>query len=92
MKHAEFGKIDDDGLVAACMSVSGDDVSIGKTAPHDMTNGMSSGYTKCDCSMSVKGERKRHYGQCAYGHDERRVPLYHGPHPKCSHRRLETNL
>uniref|UniRef100_A0A7S4QHG4 DNA-directed RNA polymerase subunit beta n=1 Tax=Ditylum brightwellii TaxID=49249 RepID=A0A7S4QHG4_9STRA len=55
MKHGEYGKLDDDGLVQPGARVSGDDILIGKTAPLDGTAGMGpSRYTKRDCSTSMK--------------------------------------
>ena len=54
MKHGEYGKLDDDGLVAPGTRVSGDDILIGKTAPIDTTAGMPSKFTKRDCSTSMK--------------------------------------
>jgi len=54
MKHGEYGKLDDDGLVQPGTRVSGDDILIGKTAPLDSTAGMASRFTKRDCSTSMK--------------------------------------
>ena len=54
MKHGEYGKLDDDGLVQPGTRVSGDDILIGKTAPLDASAGMPSRYTKRDCSTSMK--------------------------------------
>mmetsp|Transcript_29447 Transcript_29447/g.59712 ORF Transcript_29447/g.59712 Transcript_29447/m.59712 type:complete len:682 (-) Transcript_29447:1752-3797(-) len=54
MKHGEYGKLDDDGLVQPGTRVSGDDILIGKTAPLDGSAGMPSRYTKRDCSTSMK--------------------------------------
>jgi len=54
MRHGEYGKLDDDGLVAPGTRVSGDDILIGKTAPVDVQVGAPSRYTKRDCSTSMK--------------------------------------
>ena len=54
MKHGEYGKLDDDGLVAPGTRVSGADVLIGKTAPVDQQPNMPTRYTKRDCSTSMK--------------------------------------
>jgi len=57
MKHGEYGKLDDDGLVAPGTRVSGDDILIGKTAPMDGSGAPGSApsrYTKRDCSTSMK--------------------------------------
>jgi DNA-directed RNA polymerase II subunit RPB2 len=54
MRHGEYGKLDDDGLVAPGTRVSGDDILIGKTAPVDAQVGAPSRYTKRDCSTSMK--------------------------------------
>jgi len=54
MKHGEYGKLDDDGLVQPGTRVSGDDILIGKTAPLDSTAGMATRFTKRDCSTSMK--------------------------------------
>ena len=54
MKHGEYSKLDDDGLVQPGTRVSGDDILIGKTAPLDSTMGMTSRFTKRDCSTSMK--------------------------------------
>ena len=54
MKHGEYGKLDDDGLVQPGTRVSGDDILIGKTAPLDATLGMPSRFTKRDCSTAMK--------------------------------------
>jgi len=54
MKHGEYSKLDDDGLVAPGTRVSGDDILIGKTAPIDATVGMPSRFTKRDCSTALK--------------------------------------
>jgi DNA-directed RNA polymerase II subunit RPB2 len=54
MKHGEYGKLDNDGLVAPGTRVSGDDILIGKTAPVESTLGQPTRYTKRDCSTSMK--------------------------------------
>lgn len=54
MKHGEYGKLDDDGLVAPGTRVSGEDILIGKTAPVDNTVGQPTRFTKRDCSTSMK--------------------------------------
>merc|ERR1719183_2800040 len=58
MKHGEYGKLDDDGLVQPGTRVSGDDILIGKTAPLDASAGMPSRYTKRDCSTSMKANER----------------------------------
>lgn len=57
MKHGDYGKLDEDGLVPPGTRVSGDDVLIGKTAP--MESGVAGGmqpsrYTRRDCSTTMK--------------------------------------
>eukprot|EP00547_Thalassionema_nitzschioides_P003834 CAMPEP_0194221332 /NCGR_PEP_ID=MMETSP0156-20130528/30372_1 /TAXON_ID=33649 /ORGANISM="Thalassionema nitzschioides, Strain L26-B" /LENGTH=1218 /DNA_ID=CAMNT_0038951699 /DNA_START=8 /DNA_END=3664 /DNA_ORIENTATION=- len=54
MKHGEYGKLDDDGLVAPGTRVSGEDILIGKTAPVDNTIGQPTRFSKRDCSTSMK--------------------------------------
>jgi DNA-directed RNA polymerase II subunit RPB2 len=59
MKHGEYGKLDDDGLVQPGTRVSGDDILIGKTAPLDAVPGggmagAPSRYNKRDCSTALK--------------------------------------
>merc|ERR1719326_1556138 len=54
MKHGEYGKLDDDGLVAPGTRVSGDDILIGKTAPLDSSSGLPTRFTKRDCSTCMK--------------------------------------
>eukprot|EP00594_Rhizosolenia_setigera_P020339 CAMPEP_0178963112 /NCGR_PEP_ID=MMETSP0789-20121207/14811_1 /TAXON_ID=3005 /ORGANISM="Rhizosolenia setigera, Strain CCMP 1694" /LENGTH=1245 /DNA_ID=CAMNT_0020647481 /DNA_START=60 /DNA_END=3797 /DNA_ORIENTATION=- len=54
MKHGEYSKIDEDGLVEPGVRVSGDDILIGKTAPLDNTSGMPTRFTKRDCSTAMK--------------------------------------
>jgi len=54
MKHGEYGKLDDDGLVAPGTRVSGEDILIGKTSPVDNSVGQPTRFSKRDCSTSMK--------------------------------------
>ena len=54
MKHGEYGKLDDDGLVAPGTRVSGEDVLIGKTVPMDNNVGQPTKFTKRDVSTCMK--------------------------------------
>uniref|UniRef100_A0A7S1BEL4 DNA-directed RNA polymerase subunit beta n=1 Tax=Corethron hystrix TaxID=216773 RepID=A0A7S1BEL4_9STRA len=54
MKHGEYGKLDEDGLVQPGSRVSGEDILIGKTAPLETNSVMPSRYTKRDCSTPMK--------------------------------------
>lgn len=56
MKHGEYNKLDDDGLVQPGTRVSGDDILIGKTAPIDSTGAttLQSRFTRRDCSTAMK--------------------------------------
>jgi len=54
MKHGEYNKIDDDGLVQPGTRVSGEDILIGKTAPVEQTMGQPTRFTKRDASTAMK--------------------------------------
>jgi len=54
MKHGDYKKLDEDGLVMPGDRVSGDDILIGKTAPMDSAPGTTSRFTKRDCSTAMK--------------------------------------
>jgi len=54
MKHGDYTKLDDDGLVEPGTRVSGEDILIGKTAPVDQGLGQPSRFTKRDASTSMK--------------------------------------
>ena len=52
MKHGDYQKLDDDGLVAPGSRVSGEDVVIGKIIPLPMENG--SRFSSKDCSTALR--------------------------------------
>ena len=56
MKHVDYKKLDEDGLVMPRNRVSGDDILIGKTAPMDAVLGMGgqSRFNNRDCSTAMK--------------------------------------
>ncbi|UPQ98204.1 subunit RPB2 of DNA-directed RNA polymerase II [Chloropicon primus] len=52
LKHGDYNKLDEDGLVAPGTRVSGEDVVIGKTVPLPMEGG--SRFTLKDCSTALR--------------------------------------